>query len=351
MELFKFGEFIMKNKAICITGGAGQIGSNYLTWLSKNTNYDLICIDNLYGGYYENISNIKGLFFYLRDANDDLTDIFERHDIKYVYNMAAFAAEGCSPFMRKFTYTNGLLINANIINFCIKYSAKLIFLSSMSVYGRNDVPFHEYQPLNPIDPYAIGKSASEQDIQVAAEQHQLKWAIIRPHNVIGRNVNMYDRYRNVLGIFMRQILNKNPITIYGDGEQTRAFSWAMDYCPVFLKVAENDYPDPIFNVGGDEYFTLNEVVSLLLDVVGKPDYPVVHLEPRHEVKDAYCDHTKVKTVVGFEPKTNLREMLRQMWEWAITQPNRPVKEFEKFELEDGLYSFWKKEVKVLENVD
>ncbi len=330
----------MKRKpSILITGICGEIGSNFAQWLYENTDYDIIGLDNLSDGYLENV-DLSQIHFYLRDAQSDLSDIFESHDIQYCYSMAAFAAEGFSPFVRKFSYENNIMITANLINQCIKYNCKLIYLSSMSVYGRNKVPFYETQICQPIDPYGIAKYASELDIQVAGEQHGLKWAIIRPHNVIGKNCNMWSKYRNVIGRWMNQIKNNLPVTIYGDGEQIRAFSWVTDYCESFLKVAENDYEYPIFNVGGDEFHTLNEVVDMLFEITGKPKN-VVYLQERHEVKNAYSNHDKAKEILEFEPKTNLKQMLTEMWEWAKVQPNRPVKNFDNIELKEGLYDFWK----------
>lgn len=330
----------MKENNILITGNAGMLGSSFADWILKHTNYHVIGIDDLSGGYLDNIDS--RVEFYLRDCGSDLTDIFENNKIKYCFHFGCWSAEGASPFMRKFNYTNNLVTTANIVNFCITYKVKLIYASSMSVYGNiNTPPFKETDPLFPYDPYANSKIACERDIIIANQQHGMKYAIIRPHNIIGKKQNLFDKYRNCVGIFMRQIINNQPITIYGDGNQRRAFSYVNDYCPIFLKVAENDYPDPIFNCGGDVDYSLNELVSLLLEVVGKPNHPVVHLEPRHEVLVAFCDHSKVKSVVGFEDKTTLKEMLTEMWEWAKVQPTRPVKSFDNIELKEGLYEFWK----------
>lgn len=329
----------MNNESILITGICGEIGSNFAKWLIEHTDYKVIGLDNLSDGYLDNI-DLTSVTFYLRNAQEDLSDIFERHNIKYCYSMAAFAAEGFSPFVRRFSYDNNIMITANIVNHCIKYKCKLIYLSSMSVYGRNPVPFTEDQIPLPIDPYGIAKFASELDIQVAGEQHGLKWAIIRPHNVIGVNCNLWSKYRNVIGRWMNQIKNDQPLTIYGDGEQKRAFSWALDYCPVFLSVAENDYPDPIFNIGGDEFHTLNEVVDMLFEATGK-NTGKLFLQERHEVKNAYSDHSKANKILGFEPKTDLKSMLEQMWTWAKVQPDREIKSFKNIELTEGLYDFWK----------
>jgi len=329
----------MKRDAIVVTGGAGMLGSNFCEWLLVNKpEYDIIVVDNLFGGYLENVP--EKCHFYLRDAGSEMNDIFEKYNIEYVFSFHSFSAEGLSSFVRKFNYTNNLVSLANIVNHCIKYKTKLIFASSMSVYGNGNPPFKETDYLEPIDSYGIGKMACERDIQVAGLQHGLKWAIIRPHNIIGPRQNIWDRYRNVVGIFMRKTLNGEPLTIYGDGEQKRAFSWVFDYCEPFWKVAENDYDWPVFNCGGDQYYTLNELADMVVEVTGI-DTGRVHLQERFEVKTAYCDHSKVKKVLGFEDKTNLKQMLTEMWEWAKVQPNRPVKNFDNIELTEGLYDFWK----------
>lgn len=328
--------------SVIITGICGEIGSNFAKWLSENTDYHIVGLDNLSDGYLDNIKDIRKLTMYIRNAQDDLTDIFEKYNIVYCYSMAAFCSEGLSPFVRKFAYENNIMINANIINHCVKYNCKLIYLSSMSVYGEGiSLPFTEDQQCRPVDPYGLAKFLCEEDIKIAAKQHGLRFSIIRPHNVIGVHCNIWSKYRNVIGRFMNQIKNDQPLTIYGDGEQKRAFSWALDYCPMLLKVAENDYSDPIFNIGGDKFYTLNQVANLLFIITGK-NTGIQYLEPRYEVKNAYSDHSKAKTVLGFEDKTSLILMLSEMWNWAKVQPNRPVKEWDKFEIENGLYSYWKK---------
>lgn len=327
-------------KNVLITGVAGLLGSNFADWLIENhPEYHIVGIDNLEWGYYDNV-NAK-VDFHLRDCVNDIEDIFQRYNFKYVFHFAAYSAEGLSSFVRKFNYSNNIISTANVVNLCIKYDCKLIYTSSMSVYGKGIVPFSEDDVLIPFDPYANGKIACENDIKIAGEQHNLKYAIIRPHNILGIKQNLWDRYRNVVSIFMRQIKQGQPLTIYGSGLQTRAFSWCEDYFPIFLKVAENDYENPVFNCGGDEYYTIKEVAEMLIELTGHTK-GIIHLEPRHEVFEAYCDHTKVKSVVGFEPKVKLPEMLTKMWDWVKVQPDRPLKYFERIELEVGLYDFWKK---------
>lgn len=330
----------MKRQTIAVSGAAGMIGGNFVDWLIENKpEYEIVAIDNLFGGYLENV-NPKA-HFYLRDAGASLTDIFEKFDVKYFYSFHSFSAEGFSPFVSKFNYTNNLVSLANITNECVRWNVKLIFASSMSVYGDIPAPFKETDICNPIDPYAIGKWSCQQHLKAAHQQFGLKYAILIPHNVVGLKQNIWDMYRNAVGIWMRQTINGQPLTIYGDGLQTRAFSWVEDYFEPFWKVAENDYPNPIWNCGGDDFITILDAANLVKEVTGI-DTGTVHLQPRHEVRTAWCDHSKLRNELGFQSTITIKEMFTKMWNWAKTQPNRPIKTFENIELEVGLYDFWKK---------
>ena len=154
-----------------------------------------------------------------------------------VYHYAAYAAEGLSPFIRRYNYTNNLLASANLINNSIEHNVnRFIFASSMSVYGeKHSPPFDENMEQAPIDPYGVAKFSVEQDLAIAFAQHSLNYTIIRPHNFYGRNQNIWDKYRNVLGIWMYQIINDMQPTIFGDGKQTRAFSYVDDSIAPFLE--------------------------------------------------------------------------------------------------------------------
>lgn len=331
-------------KSVLVTGNAGLLGANLANWILENhPDYEVVGIDNLFGGYVENIDD--RVIFYKRDlATDSIKDIFDKHEFEYVFHFAAYAAEGLSPFMRRFNYSNNVLSTVNIINECISHKVKrLIYTSSMSVYGwgnKQGVMFDEKDVPAPIDPYAISKYACELDIKVAGEQHGLDWCIIRPHNVYGKGQNIWDKYRNVLGIWMYKILNNQPMSIYGDGEQTRSFSYIEDCLPAFWNSAT--FPEAskeIINVGGIYSSTINEAAEILGKIAGKSD--VVHLEPRHEVKWCVPTFQKSIDILGYEQKTSLEEGLKEMWEWAKTQPNRKQYKWENYEITDGLYSYWK----------
>ncbi len=331
-------------KSILITGVAGLIGSRMAQWIIDNKPpYQVIGIDNLSGGYVDNIpESMDFINFYAHDlAKDNLDAIFERHDIEYVFHFAAYAAEGLSPFIRRFNYENNLVATANIVNNCIKYNVKrLVFTSSMAVYGQGNPPFSEEDAPNPIDPYGVAKYACEMDIKIAGEQHGLDWCIIRPHNVYGINQNIWDRYRNVLGIWMNQKLKGKPLTIFGDGMQQRAFSY-IDDCldPLWNAMILPEASREVINLGGTKEVMINDVGAILSEIMNYPNWE--HLEARHEVKHAYPTFQKSIDLLGYSDKTSLQDGLTAMWQWAQKQPMRKLQEWDKYELDKGIYDFWK----------
>lgn len=333
-----------EKKYILITGVAGLIGGRMADWIVKNKpEYEIIGIDSLFGGYMENVPD--KVIFYKRDlAIDSIKDIFDQYKFEYVFHFAAYAAEGLSPFMRKFNYSNNVLSTMEIVNECISHDVKrLIYTSSMSVYGwglRKDQRFDENDQPKPIDPYAISKYACEMDIEVAGEQHGLDWCIIRPHNVYGIGQNIWDKYRNVLGIWMHQILNGKPISIYGDGEQTRAFSYIDDCLDSFWNAAVlPGASKQIINVGGIKGYTINEAAKILCEVTGYDK--IEHCEPRHEVKWCVPTFEKSVEILGYNETTDLKTGLKLMWDWAQQQPDRKQYKWENYEITKGLYSYWK----------
>jgi len=325
---------------ILITGVAGFIGSRMATWILDNKpEYKIVGIDDLSGGYLENVDN--RVIFIKRDINDSLDDVFNLYNPRYVFHFAAYAAEGLSPFIRKFNYQNNLVATSNIVNNCITYGTKrLIFTSSMAVYGIGNPPFEETHQPSPIDPYGIAKFACEEDIKIAGIQHRLDWTIIRPHNVYGINQNIWDKYRNVLGIWMNQYLNGEPMTIFGDGNQTRSFSFIDDCLEPFWKCAiQENTSNEIINIGGTKSYSINEANKILREVIGGGEF--VHKEERHESKYSYPTHEKSVDLLEYKDVVDLREGLTRMWNWAQKQPRRETFIWNNFEIEKGIYSFWK----------
>ena len=329
-------------KKIFITGCAGLLGANFSRYLLEK-GYFVVGVDNFFGGYKEFLPTHENFKFYEADLYDNksISDIFEEQKFDCVYHFAAYAAEGLSPFIRRFNYINNVVNSMSVINECINRDIKIVFTSSMAVYGGQEPPFVETMVPTPVDSYGIAKFSVEQDLACGSSQFNLRYNIIRPHNVLGVYQNIWDKYRNVIGIFIRQSLNKQPITIYGDGEQTRAFSDIKYYMKPFEMLIDG-FDGETFNIGADKYYTILEVANKVKSIASKYGYntEITHLEPRHEVKHAYCDHTKAKDKLDFIDDTDIDVLIEDMFVWAMKQPQREVKKVE-YEIVDKIYSYWK----------
>jgi len=327
---------------VLITGVAGLLGSRLADWLIETKEDVIVCgIDDLTGGAKENV-HPQVLFYQMNLTRGPVEEVFETFKPDYVFHFAAYAAEGLSPFIREYNYENNLQATAGIVNQCIKYDVKrLVFTSTLAVYGHGDGGvFNETQVPKPIDPYGVAKYGCEMDIQIANEQHGLDYCIIRPHNVYGIKQNIWDKYRNVLGIWMYQHLNGEPMTIFGDGEQTRAFSYIDDSLePLWNAAIRPEASKEIINLGGIEEHSIKDASEILKEVIGGGE--IVYMEGRHEVKHSIPTFQKSVDILGFEHKTNLKEGLTQMWEWAQKQPMKERFVWPSYELDKGIYSFWK----------
>ena len=335
-------------KTVLITGVAGLLGSRLADWIA-NTHPDvrIIGIDDLSGGYASNVhSTVNFQRIDLATNTKALETIFSEWRPDVIYHFAAYAAEALSPFIRTFNYTNNLISTSNLINCAIKYNTiRFVFTSSMAVYGQGIPPFSEESLRRPIDPYGIAKMACEMDLEIAGVQHGLDWCIIRPHNMYGAKQNIWDSYRNVIGIWMYKKLNGQPFTIFGDGEQTRAFSYIDDSVECLWKAGWiPEASKQIINLGGIHHTSIKDTAHILAEVVGGTE--VIHLPPRHEVKHAFPTWQKSVDILGFEHKTDLKEGLTKMWEWVQQQPIRPRQIWSEYELEKGIYDYWKKDTLV-----
>lgn len=332
----------MEKTKVLITGVAGLIGSHMAEYL-LNKEYKVYGIDNLSGGYRENMP--KGVKFYQLDLGnkETLANIFSDIKPDYVYHFAAYAAEGLSPFIRNFNYTNNLINSVNVINECIKNNVKkIIFTSSMAVYGEGKPPFKETDTPHPIDPYGISKYAVELDLENAHTQFGLNYSIVRPHNVIGVRQNIWDKYRNVIGIWIRRVLNDESICIFGDGTQERAFSdikFCLESFEKLMIVGDRE----VFNLGCPKQYSLNEIADIIVKIAKEFNFnaTIGHLEQRlGEAKYAYCNHDKAEKLLGFNDETNLEKTIKEMFVWAMKQPKKEVKYMD-YEINKGMYGYWK----------
>jgi UDP-glucose 4-epimerase len=323
-----------------VTGGAGFIGSHVARHCLA-LGQQVVVLDDLSGGFRDQVP--QGAIFVEGSITDHrlVALLFEQYDFDYVYHLAAYAAEGLSHFIRRFNYINNLIGSVNLINEAVKHEVKcFVFTSSIAVYGANQLPMTEDLTPRPEDPYGIAKYAVELDLRAAQQMFGLSYVIFRPHNVYGENQNIGDRYRNVIGIFMNQILQGKPMTIFGDGTQTRAFSYIDDVAPIIARSV--DVPEAyneVFNVGADQPYTVNELAHTVARAFGvEPE--IQYLPARNEVQHAYADHSKLRRVFGQHATVSLEEGLARMAAWAKRVGARQSRAFENIEVRHNLPAVW-----------
>jgi UDP-glucose 4-epimerase len=326
---------------ILVTGGAGFIGSHTTEELIKR-GHTVTVLDDLSGGFVENISD--SAHFVHGTINDDrlINKLFEQERFDYVYHLAAYAAEGLSHFIKRFNYENNLIGSINLIDAAINYEIKcFVFTSSIAVYGSSfELPMTEATPPHPEDSYGIAKLAIEQELIISKRMFDLNHIIFRPHNVYGERQNVGDKYRNVIAIFMNQLLQNKPMTIFGDGSQQRAFSYIRDVAPILAKSIDAPMAyNQVFNIGADQVHTVKELAEMVARVMGTEE-KVVYLPAREEVLNAYSLHTKIAEVFGEQSLYSLPEGLSNMASWVKRYGARTSKKFESIEIMKNFPSDW-----------
>jgi UDP-glucose 4-epimerase len=303
--------------------------------------HNVVVLDDLSGGFQDNLP--QGVEFVEGSILDDelVHRLFERYHFSHVYHLAAYAAEGLSHFIKRFNYRNNLIGSVNLINEAVNHEVEcFVFTSSIAVYGAGQSPMTEDMVPIPEDSYGIAKLAVEQELKVSHEMFGLDYVIFRPHNVYGERQNVGDRYRNVVGIFMNQLLRGEPMTIFGDGTQQRAFTHVNDVAPIIARsVNVPEARNNIFNLGADVPFTVNELARLVAEAMGR-DCCVQNLEARNEVKVAFSDHTKAERVFGKRDKVALREGIRTMAKWVEQHGARESTVFERIEISKNMPRSW-----------
>jgi len=328
-----------------VTGGAGFMGSHVAENLLR-MGHKVVVLDDLSGGFRENVPGgaefVQGTIM----DHEMVNRLFDTHSFDYVYHLAAYAAEGLSHFIKRFNYNNNLIGSINLINASLNHEVKcFVFTSSIAVYGSGQSPMSEEMIPVPEDPYGIAKLAIEQDLHVNHEMFGMDSIVFRPHNVYGERQNIGDRYRNAVGIFMNQLLHGEPMTIFGDGTQKRAFTHIDDVAPIIAKsVNYSTAKNQVFNVGADTPYTINELAHEVADAMGVPNN-VVHLDARNEVKIAFSDHGKAERVFGKQQKKTLRDGIRSMTDWVKNHGARESSIFEGIEVPRNMPPSWARVLK------
>ena len=327
-----------------VTGAAGFIGAHVTRSLLAGGRVRVVALDDLSGGFEHNVP--AGATFVKGSVTDHalVARLFDEHRFRYVYHLAAYAAEGLSHFIRRFNYTNNVIGSINVINESIRHEVEcFVFTSSIAVYGAVEPPMREDQQPHPEDPYGVAKLAVELDLAAARHMFGLKHVIFRPHNVYGEFQNLGDPYRNVVGIFMNQVMQGRPMSVFGDGTQKRAFSYVGDIAPLiaespWVEAAQNQ----VFNVGADVPCSVNELATQVATTLGVPGHPLVHLDARNEVQFAFSDHSKAERVFGRRPQTSLEEGLRRMAVWAREVGIQSGRPFEGVEITRNMPASWQR---------
>jgi UDP-glucose 4-epimerase len=325
-----------------VTGGAGFIGIHVTNELLKIPQ-KVIVLDDLSGGFKENVN--PGAIFIHGSINDTvlIENIFKEYKVDYVFHLAAYAAEGLSHFIRRFNYQNNLIGSINLINESIKSKVKcFVFTSSIAVYGDGHVPFTEDTTPVPEDPYGIAKYAVEMDLRTAYKMFGLNYIIFRPHNVYGEFQNIGDRYRNVIGIFINQLMQGRQLTIFGDGTQTRAFTYIKDVAPLIAHSIHNlPAYNQVFNIGADQNCTVKGVAETIMEVM-KVEGEIKYLPTRNEAKHADSDHSKAKKIFNINDRdfTSLKEGVAKMVAWAKIAGAKGNSKFKNIEISEKLPAIW-----------
>jgi UDP-glucose 4-epimerase len=323
-----------------VTGAAGFVGSHVTAHLLK-LGFEVTALDDLSGGYQENVpQSARWVQGSVTDVSL-LTRLFQESQFDYVYHLAAYAAEGLSHFIRRFNYETNLIGSINLINLSVLHNVKcFVFTSSIAVYGANQLPMVESLTPQPEDPYGVSKYAVELDLRAAYHQFGLNYIVFRPHNVYGEHQNIGDKYRNVIGIFMNQILSGQALTVFGDGEQTRAFSYIDDVAPVIARSVLNPTAyGEVFNVGGDTPYTVNHLIRVTSEAFGVTPQ-VNYLPARNEVKHAYSSHDKVREILDVPPPIPLEDGIARMATWVKRVGSRRTRDFANIEIARGLPAGW-----------
>ncbi|HJQ10197.1 MAG TPA: NAD-dependent epimerase/dehydratase family protein [Gemmatimonadaceae bacterium] len=308
---------------VFVSGAAGFLGS-HLAEAFIHSGHDVVGCDNMIGGDLNNLP--EGIRFEEADCCD--VEAMKRLTVgtDLVYHCAAIATEGLSVFspalIAKHVYENTAGLLAGAASNKVK---RFVYCSSMARYGVGKPPFREDQTPHPEDPYGIAKYAGELLVANVCDTHGIEHVIAVPHNIIGPKQKYDDAFRNVASIMINRMLQGKQPIIYGDGEQTRCFSFVQDCVDPLVKMGTlAGLSGQVINIGPDkETVSINELAKILAELLNFDlDSIYVPMRPR-EVKNATCSADKARKLLGYESKVGLREGLQSMIDWIRAHGTKP----------------------------
>ena len=322
-----------------VTGIAGFLGSHLYDALTAQ-GHEVLGNDSLICGDSENAPHLIPIdcrnFNLMKSALSSF-----RPDV--LIHSAATAHEGFSSFSPSFITKN--IYEASVATFSAAIASgvkRIVYMSSMSRYGNNIVPFDEEQTPNPVDPYAVAKVASENTLRILAKTHGIEHVIAVPHNIIGPRQRYVDPYRNVAAIMINRCLQGKPIIIYGDGKQKRSFSPISDCIHSLTKMIDAPIDGEIINIGPDSgEMTVSNLAEIIIRLTGSK-CGIIHVDDRpNEVKEAYCSSDKAKRLLGYMPQDSVEDCLKVMVDYIKQKGAKPFKYDFGIEIEKGCPLTWK----------
>ena len=304
----------MKNKKVVVTGGLGFIGSHLVEKLCEDNL--IVIIDDQSTGKIENIKhlNLSKIDTTMGDITSiNLEEIFDGAD--YIFHEAAVTSVQKSvddPFTsNEINITGTLKVLEAAKNTGVK---KVVLASSSAVYGETEsLPLTEDDPVNPLSPYAVGKTTGELYCNVFSEIYGLPTISLRYFNVFGPRQDPNSQYAAVIPIFIDKILKNESPVIYGDGEQSRDFVSIKDIVAANIMAAESKLTGA-FNIGLGKSTTINQLVEMINEIIGKDIKPVYEKERPGDIKHSLADISKAQSL-GYDPKADFKEELKETVEW------------------------------------
>jgi|TARA_B110000305_G_C19438375_1_gene640320 UDP-glucose 4-epimerase len=307
---------------IFITGVAGFLGSHLADRMIE-LGHTVAGNDALIGGYIDNVDT--RVDFYEIDCCDQEQMVKVMEGVDVVVHTAATAHEGLSVFSPDFITRNIFQASVSTISAAISAGVKrFVYCSSMARYGNQPTPFLETYNTAPVDPYGIAKVAGEDVLKVLCNTHGMEWNIAVPHNIVGPRQRYDDPFRNVMSIMINRNLQGKPAIIYGDGNQTRCFSYIDDCIYCLEKLVLDNIVSETVNIGPDEgTITINELAKLVARECNFTK-PFLYFDERPlEVKDATCSSNKARKLLGYKTTVPIKYSVKYTVDWIKNRGSMP----------------------------